>query len=414
MRQDIVPFIQTKDFHFSASCRMESVSKSLSQQMQHVESHGLCCHAWLTAPHCVCKKPRAQTAGMSNLLYLTVAADLTVLVAVDDSHGIERIELTQGSVPSQARNMDEVRPSLTDAGLQLIRAISRLVGSSRHSDEVVQQRLQRLLRSWRRTRPCAAILQHAQNQNAPRLFVDHVGCNLADVSWELLGRAQTSAAFFEVGLFGYGNRKPRKTRSEAEADADPLQRLGTFAAPGGGSARSFQLQRLEPLRWHRVKVRAVGLHKSWVSDWSNEVSFRTLSLQDAQDAGLRIASEGFLVKSERLIQKCVTNQNVSLPSREERMVRRVRQLLGASQSYEAATTKLLHARYSQGGWPDFVKQGAKFSRPAASRDERMKRMQLAIAAEELYGPVYPRGNEWCQGPFYYESAGLKTLSRRSS
>lgn len=229
----------------------------------------------------------------------------------------------------------------------------------------------------------------------------------------LAGR-RPARPFFEVGLFGYGNRKPRKTRSEAEADADPLQRLGTFAAPGGGSARSFQLQRLEPLRWHRVKVRAVGLHKSWVSDWSNEVSLRTLSLQDAQDAGLHIASEGFLVKSERLIQKCVTNQSVSLPSREERMVRRVRQLLGASQSYEAATTKLLHARYSQGGWPDFVKQGAKFSRPAASRDERMKRMQLAIAAEELYGPVYPRGNEWCQGPFYYESAGLKTLSRRSS
>ena len=351
---------------------------------------------------------------MSNLLYLTVAADLTVLVSVDDSHSVEHIELAEGSVPSQGRNMDELRPSLTDAGLQLIRAISRLAGSSRHSDGVVQERLQRLLRSWRRTRPCAAILQHAQNQNAPRLFVDHVGCNLADVSWGLLGRAQTSAAFFEVALFGYGNRKPRKTRSKVEADGDPLQRLGTFAAPGGGSARSFQFLRLEPLRWHRARVRAVGLHKSWVSDWSNEVSFRTLSLQDAQDAGLHVASEGFLVKSERLIQKCVTDQNVTLPRREERMVRRVRQLLGASQSYEAATTKLLHARYSQGGWPDFVKQGAKFSRPAALRDERMKRMQFAIAAEELYGPVYPRGNEWCQGPFYYESAGLKTLRGRSS
>ncbi|CAE7368860.1 unnamed protein product [Symbiodinium natans] len=347
---------------------------------------------------------------MSNLFYLNVATDLTVLVTVD-ALGLEllHMELVKEARPSQAQSLDEV--TLTDAGLELRRAIGRLGPSTGHSKdvkEVVHKRLERLLANWLRTRPHAVILRQTHAQPALRLFVDRVGSNVAEVSWELLG-GRLSVAFFEVTLLGYQRARRR--------EGDPqLQKLGTFAVSGGGSVRTYCFNRLEPLRWHRARVRAVGPHKSWVSEWSNEVSFRTLSLLDAKDAGLHVVSDGFLVKSERLLQKCVTDQDVPLPTREELQVRQVRQLLGAStlQSCEAATTKLLNARYSKGGWPDFVRQGARFSRPAASREERMKRMQLAIAAEELFGPVYPRNNEWCQGPFYYEPTGLKILRQMSS
>ena len=343
---------------------------------------------------------------MSQLLYWSAATNLTVLVTVNEAFSVEHIELARGAVPSEARSIDEVRESMTSAGFELERAIRRLAGLSH---EVMLKRLERLARGWLRSRRGVPILQE-DLQPAPRLFVDRVGSNVADISWEPLGGGQVRAAFFEIALFGYGTRSRR-------TESPQLQKLGTFAAPSG-NARSYRLVRLEPVRWHRAKVRAVGPDRSWVSEWSNEVSFRTVSLLDARDAGCHVASEAFLVKSERLIQKCVTDHNLEgplpLPTREDLRVQQVRQLLGPStQLYGHVTTKLLNARYSKGGWPDFVKHGARFSRPAALREERLKRMQLVIAAEELYGPAHPRANEWCQGPFYYESTGLRMLQRNS-
>ena len=326
---------------------------------------------------------------------------MTVLVTLDDHFSVEHIDFAKGALPAQARNLEEI--PIAAAGLELKRAIRRLAGQSQ---EMMEKRLQRLLRSWLRARRGVAILQEVGVRPSPRLFVDRVGSNVADVSWEMLG-GESRAAFFELALLGYASHSHRM--------ADPqLQKLGTFAAPGGNQARSYRFVRLESVRWHRARVRAVGPERSWVSDWSNEVSFRTMSVADAKGAGLHVASEGFLVKSERLIQKCATDQDLALPAREALQVMQVRQILGTPQSYQAVTQKLLNARHSKGGWPDFVKQGARFSRPAALREERLKRMQLAIAAEELYGLVYPQTNEWCQGPFYYESAGLKMLRRSTA
>jgi len=47
----------------------------------------------------------------------------------------------------------------------------------------------------------------------------------------------------------------------------------------------------------------------------------------------------------------------------------------------------LDARYCQRGWPDFVQHGARYSRPPQQREERLRRMRLAIAAEDVGGWV---------------------------
>ena len=101
--------------------------------------------------------------------------------------------------------------------------------------------------------------------------------------------------------------------------------------------------------------------------------------------------------------------------RDRLKVQVVRDLLGPEQAQTSAdaTRNLLGARYCQKGWPDFVKQGSKYSRPVKDHEQRLKRIRLAVAAGELYGAKYPMQNAWCQGPFYYEEIGMKQMSRLS-
>lgn len=219
-------------------------------------------------------------------------------------------------------------------------------------------------------------------------------------------------------LLGYQERTERTsvTRSVPRTSSPRVAKLGMFRVEGGHTARSYRLGKLQALRWYRVRVRSVGPRKGWISEWSNEVAFRTMSLSAARDSGLLVNSSNFLVKSERLLRHCVDDSTILEATAEERnKIQVVRDILGASgaQTSASATSNLLGARYGQKGWPDFVKNGSRFSRPANQREQRMRRVRLAVAAIELYGPNYPLQNAWCQGPFCYEEPGMKHMSKFS-
>jgi len=287
--------------------------------------------------------------------------------------------------------------ALNSKGRELKKAIER-VGRGDVAD--LRSGLQKLLGHWKKMHRRSAVLEATEaTRFGPRVFVDRVGSNTADLSWEVL--EEVTEGFFEVALFGYSG--------------NGLTQLGNFRVEGGSAARSFRLVRLQALRWYRVRVRSLAPQRRWISAWSNEVPFRTVSLADAKASGRVVNSSNFLVKSEQLLRLCVDDSQIGpeISTEMERMkVEFVRDLLGTvgSQSSETATNNLLDARYCQRGWPDFVKHGLRYARPKEQREERLRRMRLAIAAEELYG-AYPSQNAWCQGPFYYEETGMKNMAK---
>ena len=84
----------------------------------------------------------------------------------------------------------------------------------------------------------------------------------------------------------------------------------------------------------------------------------------------------------------------------------LRDLFDVAEPYDA-TVELLAARYGQRlwrlravwspgarkGWPDFVRSGYS-GRPAARGAERLRRVRLAVAAEELYGSYAKENDAW--------------------
>lgn len=182
------------------------------------------------------------------------------------------------------------------------------------------------------------------------------------------------------------------------------------------------LRRLRPLEYYRVRVRALGPHRTWVSAWSVEVSLKTLSMAAARAANHEMTAERFFVPSERRIASVVMGSDTVagdaaldvLPTAEELSELRARDICDRLNSAlgpldRDAVKDLLDARLCAGGQKEFVKAGARYSQPSAEREQRMRRMRLAIAAQELYKPAYADGNPWCMGPFYYEEAGMQTM-----
>jgi len=329
-----------------------------------------------------------------------------VLVYLGPSLELLDLRLQKGASPGVS--VDELQGfALNSKGRELRKAIERL---GRSCQGELEEKLQKLTGHWRRTQRSAAILvATVATRPAPRVFVEDIGSNTAELSWELL--EESNEGFFEVALFGYD----RSSRLRDGHDGPSLAKLGNFRVEGGHLARRFRLQHLEELRWYRVKLRMLAPQRRWMSEWSNEVSFRTLSCGAARAAGRLVGSNNFLVKSERLLRLCVDDSQLEENATEiERLkVQFVRDLFGTagSQSSEVATNNLLDARYCQRGWPDFVQHGARYSRPPQQREERLRRMRLAIAAEELYGSEYPLQNAWFQGPFYYEETGMKNMAK---
>eukprot|EP00928_Gymnodinium_smaydae_P013261 TRINITY_DN14856_c0_g2_i1.p1 TRINITY_DN14856_c0_g2~~TRINITY_DN14856_c0_g2_i1.p1 ORF type:complete len:342 (-),score=63.73 TRINITY_DN14856_c0_g2_i1:43-1068(-) len=331
----------------------------------------------------------------------------------------------------------------------------------------MQTRLERLLSVWLRTRRGVPLLRaiapsiHTADSSRAlpklRLFVDRVGSNAAQVSWEVLGLGLahgfndgTGSADIEISCFeveAHRRRSCSAQRSRASVDglgrsdavdgdeSGAFESLGRFQVAGGGEARSYQLHRLRPLEWVRVRVRAVGLERRWLTAWSAEVSLKTLSVEAARRAGIYFAPpDDLFAPSERQIHSMVCGNAVEgilteeandasteaetasalLPTAAE--VARLRQQLLAERLDSAfgpagdeVMKDLLDARLCKGGWQEFVRLGARYSRPAESVERRKQRMRLVIAAKERYDPSYADGNCWSMGPFYYEDVGRHTL-----
>eukprot|EP00927_Polykrikos_kofoidii_P026643 TRINITY_DN23689_c0_g5_i1.p1 TRINITY_DN23689_c0_g5~~TRINITY_DN23689_c0_g5_i1.p1 ORF type:complete len:355 (-),score=76.45 TRINITY_DN23689_c0_g5_i1:428-1378(-) len=285
-----------------------------------------------------------------------------------------------------------------------------------------------------------------QSRPGPRLFVDRVGSSVAQVSWVPLGGVGEEAASFEVELRRYPEKSGRDLHKEPR-----LESLGCFVVPGGTSARNQTLRRLRPLQWHRARCRAVGEGRSWVSEWSQEESFKTLSVEAARARGCRMTADGFFAPSERRVCAAVRGGVASstpaaraaaevdapeggaadgeggsfgypgralLPSVEEiadlraQVVNeRLNEAFGPAT--ESTVKEILDARHCKGGFSDYVRLGARYSRPPDTRDQRMQRMRLVLAAQEIYEPSYG-SNPWFMGPLYYEdeAAGDEDLGRR--
>merc|ERR1712100_573641 len=165
--------------------------------------------------------------------------------------------------------------------------------------------------------------------------------------------------------------------------------------------RSFKLRRLEPERHYYAKVRAVG--PAWQSEWSGEVSFKTLSVEAARDAGHHFTADGFLIQSERRIAAAVGQPGeAALPSDFDDL--NVNAMLNEAlgPAGHGALKDLLDAR-SSSGWKNFVHSGSRYSQPVEERERRMRRLRLVIAAQEYYDEELVSGNPWSMGPFYYES-----------
>ncbi|CAJ1340788.1 unnamed protein product [Effrenium voratum] len=213
----------------------------------------------------------SHTPAMSRLR--VILRDRAVLVTLGAN--LELLDLQLGS-DEAAAELDAVPGfAVSQAGRELTRALERHALAHDAADS-----LQKLLIRWRKTRRSDPILEAVgASRPGPRVFVDRVGRrNLADLSWEVLA-PDVAGGFFEVALFGYA------PRAAVSASASPrLRQLGSFRVPGNSAARGHRLTRLQPQRWYRVQVRSVGPRKRWVSQWSAEVPFRTLSTSAAKES----------------------------------------------------------------------------------------------------------------------------------
>lgn len=376
-----------------------------------------------------------------------------LLPQVLEAHGLEIVAVLGASLELQALTVSapgelgsealldpatvglEETPAATELRRAIVRAGIQATRTGRNAGQelarvAVEARLGALSKLWRRSRSSVAILRlRADSRGSrpgPRLFVDRVGSNAVEVSWEPLGGVGLEAQAFEVELRGL------RCSSNADGNQESafaLGSLGRFLVPGGGSARSHTVRRLRPLQRHRARVRALGPGQSWASNWSNEVTFMTLSIEAARVAGRRMTADGFFAPSEQnicgVVQSTGTDDGIEaadladlLPTPEEVSQLRaqgLRDLLSSAFGPESedVVKEMLDARSCRGGWQEFVRHGTRYSRPPADRQRRMQRMRLVIAAQELYKPEYAEGNVWHMGPFFYDEPGRSILEKGS-
>jgi hypothetical protein len=329
-------------------------------------------------------------------------ADLQVIEADDESH-----------------QSDQLLYEETSFAGELHRAVARSFAGRSASIDVVgtRDRLQRLKDVWQRSRRGAPLIRpkltslrsptiSASSSLRLKMFVDRVGSHTAEVSWVLLGSGPDGEEVksYELEILqhrtsttSYNRIKLRSRSSTRDNAQDGLESLGSFQV-GGETSRTFVARRLEPLRWYRLRIRAIGTRRSWISPWSEEVPFKTISIEDAKAAGIYVSPEKFLVASERQIQAIAALRD-PLDDEMEDMP-----------GY-AFAKDVLDARYTKSGWTDFVRLGSRYSRPAATREQRLRRMKLVLAAQECYSQDLLDGNHWSMGPFYYERVGLKQMKR---
>jgi len=340
---------------------------------------------------------------------------LTALVSLGSKYELLAVEV----VSSDAGLQQQDQPGLeeTAAAKELWRAVARAAAGVPVGSAQACERLQRLTEVWQRSRRNTSLLRLAESDQTtaallssrpgPRLFAGRVGSHTVEVSWEPLGGVGLEAASYEAEVRRHRSLSSQLSSQRRGGVDQDLESLGSFHVPGGPTVRSFTLRRLQPIRWHRIRVRALGPERSWVSGWSSEVSVKTLSIEAAREAGLHVSADSFLVPSERRI--CAA-ANWLAEAGDESPARQAE-----AEVYDGYPVKsLLDARACQGGWPDFVRLGARYSRPPATRDVRLHRMKLVLAAQELYNPKYSEGNPWFLGPFYYEEAGRKGLEAETA
>lgn len=333
---------------------------------------------------------------------------LDAVVVLDEN----RLRLADLKVAQEGEDLEVTEAGAdfeeTPIAAELRRAISRSCRGA-FDRSSVEARLVRLVAFWKKSLKSAAPLVEVLDRRsspsvayrAPRLFLERAGSNSAQVSWIVVGDTADEACTFEVELVGL------RGSDSSEAGNDSVEHLGRFVVPGGRPARDYILRRLRPLRRHRAKVRAIGPAQSWVSDWSNEVSFKTMSLEAAREAGFRMTTDGFFVPSERHIRASVCGD--AGEDAED-----VLTFAFGREDQAVAVKNVLDARYCKGGWREFVKHGARYSQPPSERGQRIQRMRLVVAAKENYQPSYSDENPWSMGPFYYEELGRLTMeaSRR--
>lgn len=73
---------------------------------------------------------------------------------------------------------------------------------------------------------------------------------------------------------------------------------------------------------------------------------------------------------------------------------------------QKTTKDLLDARGCK-DWSEFVHLGQKYGRRRETRDQRIARMRLVLAQQQLYDPKYAKENRWSMGPFFYDEGGRK-------
>lgn len=283
----------------------------------------------------------------------------------------------------------------TRSAARLRRGIARTVAGTTDVT-IMRERLLRFAAVWRQR--CTEALLKVQGQEGDgddlqrmgiRLFGEGATSNAVTVSWQVLGGPAPGNVFFEVNVRA------------------GVQSLGSFSVPGGDGACSFTVRRLQPLRWHRVRCRAVRQRPhEGASAWSNEVALKTVSLEDAVAAGRPVTADRFFAESERAINGLV--RGLAPGDGEVGAVTRGTNA-GMGALGDIAVKDLLDARSYRGGCREFARCGMRYSRQPESRDIRLRRMRIAVAAQELYPPEYAHGNAWSMGPFYHEARGRKLL-----
>lgn len=355
-----------------------------------------------------------------NTLYWRDLLPKGLILVISLGPQYELTDLQVVEADDESSQSDERLYEGTSFAQELRRAVARsLAGCS--DVPGTRDRLQRLKEVWQRSRRSAPLMRPklsslgspliSQSSNLRlKLFIDRVGSHTAEVSWVLLGSGPDGeeVASYELEILQHRTsttscnriklRSRSATRETVKVRKDGLESLGSFQV-GGETSRTFVARRLEPLRWYRLRIRAVGISRSWISPWSDEVPFKTISIEDAKAAGIYVSPDQFLVASERQI-RAIAALGDRLDDDE------IEDMPGY-----AFAKDVLDARYTKNGWTDFVRMGTRYCRPAATREQRLQRMKLVLAAQECYSQDLLDGNHWSMGPFYYERVGLKNMQR---
>lgn len=370
---------------------------------------------------------------------------LDVRVFLDHNLVLSGLEVTVATVENPLHGYVETR-----SAAELRRAISRCSSGGGGGREVIESvlnaRLRRILQVWQHARPTAQLLRESiarvtdTNDSGGslrlagvllyprvRLFQERVGCNTADLSWDTFGEdPQRRYAGFELEVCQ--NRQPTGVGPLQlfwDQSARPESRT-TCLVPGGARARNFTLRRLRPLAWHDVRIRILGPSKDWVSEWSEQVSFKTFSEQSVRNAGFVFNSDSFLVPSERRILGAVKGRCRRRPDHvddvivgvpfdsmggppmteaEEAILRESAIRAGISSAVRDVGADVVKdvfdARACQHGAAAFSRMGMRYSTPPTTREKRVQRKRLSLAAKTLYNSGLVEGNAWFMGPFYY-------------